>query len=598
MEAAKPNPEDTLSVSSENEEELARHDRMKSPRDEEMIAVEKELSSYQDIEVPIELENEDSVAVKYDSFRVEETNSPLPLSPITEVSPDAEAPPRPDSDMQRLFTSSELPVNATIADTLDKELDDLLKFSESSSAANIPQPVAVATSSQNEDLTPSDAIVTPPPMFDSPPPPKPKTEAPKRVVKRPAPPPPKPKPKTVATPTEPELEQDAETKSVDSKDSTGLISDNPFRQSPKRSESPDLVTQMQALAYSKSITSSTDWAVTKPQGTSQPAQSENTSSSPSRYSQREQTLQEKKTSSLPRNIASRVNQSPYYPNQSAKPQSLGISSNEFNSTPGTSPYHTTPLESTTPKLVEVMGDIKIQHVMKTRWRPKSTSADSQTPEHQPPPANHSKAERSATLPNIYNGYMNGAPKGIGSGISRPGQTLPRFQPIPVKGNPYQQNLQQQQQPWKSQEELRANYVQQKARPRMASTPDGTQEYRIHKSMSLPRGSLDSTRNGRANTWSANKVGGPVTLDGYQVVYATQPSSPHDLCSRCHQPLGQGTVLALPSLKTVYHVKCFVCRVCRGPLTQGGQSTSVMIKNRQPHCRYCISGENGKNTLRS
>lgn len=604
MEAAKPTLEDTQSVSaSENEEE-------REQTNEEIIPAEMEgeSDSDQEIEAPIELESEDTVAIKYDTFRVEETNSPLPLTPITEVS---EMSPRPDGNE---FTSSGLPVTVPPPDdkepgeTLDRELDELLKFSESSSAPDTPQPIAVAMSSQNEDLTPSDAIVTPPPMFDSPPPPKPKSEAPKRVAKRPAPPPPKPKPKRETTPPEPQSEQEAEPeapamKVVDTSPSKGLegtIYDNPFQ----RSHSPDLVTQMQALAYSKSITFSADWMVTKPQGTTQP---DNNSSSPSRYSQRQTTEQEKKTSSLPRNMhMGLLHQSLYQQNQSANPrqQNPAISSNGFNLAPSNTTTAPLALESTTPKLVEVVGNIKIQHVMKKRWTPKSSSVSAEaSPEHQQPPANNSKG-RSATLPNIFNGYghaTNGAPvvaKGIGTGIGRPsgvGQTQMRFQPIPAKGNPYQQNLQQQEsQPWRSQEELRANQkASQYARQRFASTPDGTQDYRLQKSTSLPRGSVDNTRNSKANTWTASRGGGATTVDGYQVVYATQASSPHNLCSRCHQPLGQGTVLSLPTLKTVYHVKCLVCRVCRGTLTQGGQSTSVLVKNRQPHCRYCISGDNGK-----
>lgn len=614
MEAAKPSPEDTLSFSTSEEIE---DDRMSSPRDEQTKEQPSRLLyDEQDIQSPIELESEESVAVKYDSFRVEELNSPQPLSPITEVSQDAEV--SPDVDIQD--PSETPPPYEDPAEMFDRELDELLKFSQSSSKANTPQPEMVVSPMQNEEWTHSDVIVTPPPMFDSPPPPKPKSEAPKRVVKRPAPPPPKPKPEVVpipkpevmpkpkpevvpepnpeATPIAPQpSEQEAPiANTVDnSPPVNGMVSDDPFQ----RSQSPDLVTQMQELAYSKGITSSADWGI-KGQ-----LQSETKNPPPSHHFQKPSP---QKMSSLPRNMPAGVlNQLPYYhQNQAIKnpSRSLAFTSNGSTSTPNYT-------ESTVPKLIEVVGDIKIQHVMKKRWTPKSSSAEPspiQTPEYQQTTSNY-LSERSATLPNFYNGNghtSNGGQrvgissvvmaKGIGSGIGRPGvgQNPNKFQPIPAKGNPYQQSLQQQQQLWQSQEELRGNYNQQKAnqyaRQRLTSTPEGTRDYKVQKSMSLPRGSMGNSN--RANTFSTNR-GGVAPIDGYQVAYTTQASNPHDLCSRCHQSLGPGTVLALPSLKTVYHVKCFVCRVCRGPLTQGGQSTSVMIKKRQPHCGSCISGDNGK-----
>ena len=643
MAATKPTMEDTLSFSaSENEEEVT-GDWTSSHMDDHTRG--QQLNSDEETLGPVELENENSIAIKYDAFRVEESNSPLPLSPITEVSPDAEM--STDADTQADISAASPPPPDDPAEMLDKELDDLLNFSGSTgktgntpqAEGNVPQeegglPQAEenVTPTQNEELTPSDAIVTPPPMFDSPPPPKPKTEAPKRVAKRPAPPPPKPKPKPEATPaTAPQPLEEEEAPVESSVDSSsppppvnGMLSDDPFQ----RSQSPDLVTQMQELAYSKSITSSADWGVLQVKPAT-PDQAKPNTYDPFRYSQGQLA---QRTMSLPRNMpTASLNQSPYHQNQAAKfpPQSLAISSNGPTSTLNNT-------EQATPKLVEVLGDIKIQQVRKKRWTPKSSSAEPspvQTPEHL-------LQSRSATLPNVYNGYgysSNGGgqtgqgigmpsvvmAKGIGAGIGRPagmgGQNQNKFQPIPARGNPYQQTMQQQQQQmqsqqmqsqqmqsqqmpaqqsWKSQEELRqlGTYNQQRgnqyARQRLSSTPEGTRDYRVQKSMSLPRG-YDSRMNGnRANTIAGNR-GGATSVDGYQVAYTTQVNNPHDLCSRCHQPLGQGSVLTLPGLRTVYHVKCFVCRVCRSALSQGGQSTSVMIKNRQPHCRFCVSGENGK-----
>jgi hypothetical protein len=623
MEAAIPNTDDTMSFSaSENEEELAearvsspRYDQAKEPQQPHLLVGEQETP------VPTKMESENSVvaSVKYDSFRVEESNSPLPLSaeeiPGVEVLPEVSTRDVPDN-----IVTVSLPPEEDEDDDgndddpsrmLDKELDELLKFSESRNKTNsAPEAVRVETPTRNES-TPSDAIVTPPPMFDSPAPPptKPKTEAPKRVVKRPAPPPPKPIPQTQATPTSPSPPLAQEAPTVSSVDSSpppinGMDSDSLFQ----RSESPDLVTQMQALAYSKSITSNTDWngaAQTKPNPYQQP---ENKNPpSPARYPPKQTAY---KTSSLPRNMHVSTGlgkQSPHHQDPSVKnpPQSLAFSSNELASN----------TEPATPKMVEVLGDLKIQHVMKKRWTPKSSSAEPspvQTPEHKQLTSRY-QTDRSSTMPNLYNGFghstNNGVgqasvgissvvmAKGIGAGLGRPGmggqnQGGMKFQPIPARGNPYQQNMSQQRQTWKSQEELAATSQNQQksqlARQRMASTPDGTKDYRIQKSMSMPRGGMTANR---SNTFTASRGG--ATADGYQVAYTTQASNAHDLCSRCHQALGQGTVLALPSLRTVYHVKCFVCRVCRGSLSQGGKSTSVLIKNRQPHCRFCVSGDNGK-----
>ncbi len=498
-------------------------------------------------------------------------------------------------------------------------------------------------------------------MFESPPPPKPKSVAPKRIVKRPAPPPPKPKPKVAATPTKPDpvatpakpdpvatpakpdtvamvTEPDLRTtpdlvttptkpiatptefkllakptkskpiatptepepvtkptKSLEEEDITtpavngielsslpdDLLSDSLFQ----RSQSPDLVTQMQELAYSKSIAHRASWEL--------PQQPEHWSSASKITSSPPQEQQEMKTSSLPRNIHTAVLQSPYH----SPPQNLALSSGL-----------TAAEASNTPKLVEVLGNIKIQRVMKQRWTPKSSSTEP-SPVHTPDQATMPASYRSATLPNKnyqQNGYGHNpggrglgissvvAAKGIGAGIGR-GQN--KFQPIPVKGNPYQnKSLQQQQQsqPWRSQEELSGHNHQKTnaARLRQASTPDGMRDHRVKKSMSMPRGNMDV--NSRANTWGTGKAAAP-SQDGYSIAYSVHSSNPHDLCSRCHQPLGQGTVLSMPSLKTVYHAKCFICRVCREPLAHGGQSTTITIKNRQPHCRFCISGENGNPT---
>lgn len=592
-------------------------------------------SNEQKVDEANENESDNMVAIKIDSFRVEESSSPLPLSPITEVSSDADLYQMPE---RTVSTSPALPSDDAEdpVDMLDRELNELMKFSESnnkSGTSSAPPPTVMSTTpTQDEGTRPLSEVVTPPPMFSSPPPPKPTSVAPKRVVKRPAPPPPKPKPKQeVSSPTETKTpEQEMETPKVNGDSPGAPIS--PDAQEAflpttfQRSWSPDLVTQMQELAYSKSITSELDMTDGKPRDSAQLAyegaqMDDRNPSSPYRHS-----WQQLKPSSVQGGLQLQPSagvQLPFHqnyqqqqvfpPQQSVQtpPQNLALSSNGH-----TAMLKSASTETTTPKLIEVLGDIKIHRVVKTRWTPKNTSSaeasPAQTPQQEQSQTHVNRyKERSATLPNIMHHQQNGGTSfeafkegkqgyGISSAVVARGigsvnpQDQKRYSQPTIANNPYQpQTLQQQQQrqrslAWRSQEELRINQQklgQQMHSRRLASTPNDSLSYRVQKSKSLPRGSGSnsySTGRGRA-------------ADGYQVAYAVQAGNPYDLCSRCHQSLGKGTVLSVPGLKTQYHVKCFVCRVCRGMLTQGGQSTTVMMKNMLPHCQFCISGDNGRSS---
>ena len=664
---------------------------------------------------------DNSVAIKIDSFRVEETNSPLPLSPITEVSSEVEvnqihvvatspvhvvtspehisplehvtsspkhvisspehvisspehvvsspehvasspeyvrvvsspenvasspenivsSPEHVNSSLKRDVSSPDSsPSSEDPMDTLDRELNDLLKFSEEAAArrASVEQ-----TSSRKNSTTPSD-IVTPPPMFDTSVPPKPTTEAPKRVVKRAAPPPPKPKPKPVAASTvipDGPANNVVEVSEVNSEESkTPPVEHEAFLPTPyqqQRSESPDLVTQMEALAYSKSITSDIS---------SMPVSIPTTSASTQQQSYQPKAFSTQTNGVTSKPLSTSTPQQPPSPEKTFTTQSNGSIPGQLQLQaqvlPNTSPQHygdvgtktpTSPSADTTntPRLMEVLGDIKIHRVVKTRWTPKSNGSSAepspaQTPDQQPQslptpqqssqtPSSHFSS-RAATLPSNVRRQQNGMgqypaynrngnvstggskPVGISSGthvvargLGSNGTGLNRYS----QPNPY--NMQRSgTMPWRSQEELRFHSTQppHMRSQRLASTPDGSRDYRVQKTMSMPRGSMEDWKSSRTNSTTTSTAGGRERqVDGYQVAYTVPPSSPYDLCSRCHQPLGQGVVLSVPKIRTQYHTKCFVCRVCRGPLSQGGQSTTVLMKNMQPHCQYCVSSENGK-----
>ena len=265
------------------------------------------------------------------------------------------------------------------------------------------------------------------------------------------------------------------------------------------------------------------------------------------------------------------------------------------------------------------GGIRIQRVQKTRWTPKSNSNEpgvsSHTPDQEVPsltPQHHHspgkpRDDRCATLPNMRHQNakqkmspsrerrdqnQSGSPavvaRGIGGlsvGLGDARRTPASGQPVRTSStNPYQpRNLQQ---AWKSQEELRNQRVNSTA-SRKATTPDGSKVFRVNPSNSFSQGPVNGQRN-RAKTWSNAAV-----QDGFQAAYTGQPKNPYDLCSRCHQPLGQDNIVSVPMLRTQYHPKCLVCRVCKTPLSSGAKTTSILMKNKQPHCKSCGSSNGSK-----
>ena len=188
-----------------------------------------------------------------------------------------------------------------------------------------------------------------------------------------------------------------------------------------------------------------------------------------------------------------------------------------------------------------------------------------TPQHHHSPG-RPRDDRCATLPNMrhQNGKQKVSPsrerrdqnpsgspavvaRGIGGlsvGVGDARRTTPAGgQPLRASStNPYQpRNLQQ---AWKSQEELRNQRVNSSAAAaRKATTPDGSKVLGVKQSNSFSQGPADGRRN-RAKTWSNVAV-----QDGFQAAYTGQPKNPHDLCSRCHQPLGQDNIVSVLMLRT-------------------------------------------------
>ena len=280
MEANKPKGElveSDLSLGSEDEGLVPDMDEEK---DKNIMSVARKQPStlYTEdiVQTPKVRENDISTAIKIDTFRVEESSSPLPLSPITEVSSDGESQRVQDhaiSPVANLSVSPAPPPPQPTEDpeeTLDKELNELMKFSGTVVAERKSK--SPTTPTHEKGARPLSDIVTPPPMFDSPPPPKPTSAAPKRVVKRPAPPPPKLKAKqepaaeeeereeTPMTPVTPEIPETPEKTQPADKDEDDDAFAPPTSSSAQelfqpiqRPKSPDLLAQIQQLAYTKSI---------------------------------------------------------------------------------------------------------------------------------------------------------------------------------------------------------------------------------------------------------------------------------------------------------------------------------------------------------
>ena len=426
----------------------------------------------------------------------------------------------------------------------------------------------------------------PPPLFESPPPPKPTAKAPKRQVKKEVPPPPKPKPK----------------------------------------KKPAYLAEVTALTSTAETTN--EVSVTKTEGVRSPESKNNVRSNV--------------TSPTPRFTPPPP---PVSPPPRLSPLELNLTS---TTTPTTKPVIAKEVGTVTPDDVEIVGNIKIHRVQRTRWTPKGSSTQtvaspSLSAEEQfrqrfqqhytqqfastptstkqngitgTPESNQTAQQKSTPYANAQPINKRNSPKqhwpidrrytqpanmvGWQMPLKRDDKTIsasthvliPNQAPVPPRTH------------WKSQEELRIKtqapiptynqQPQQKKHPiavRQQSTPVSTNQY---KSKSLPRGKMDNWRVNRSNTWSTALVKGSTQRpkDGIQPAYAVQASTQYELCSRCHQPLGMGTIMSIPSMKMQYHTQCFVCRVCRAPLVKSAQNTSVLIKGMHPHCRFCGSNDQG------
>ncbi len=316
-------------------------------------------------------------------------------------------------------------------------------------------------------------------------------------------------------------------------------------------------------------------------------------------------------------------------------------------TPISQPLQVKELGPVTPDDVEIVGNIKIHCVQRTRWTPKGSSTEvANTPEDQnkqryqqhftqmwaQPASKQTFPSKQTITPTStrQNGYPEpnrGKATTPNSGAHAHLRTSPRTahdmnkrytQPVSMAGwqhpigrdkslsksnrnvSPQQQQMPIKKPNWKSQEELRIH--------RNVPPPNGSTEQQWTrttpvrqqsmptqqqlKTQSLPRGNNDWRVN-RSSTWS--RGGGSRSIDGQQSAVAIKAKSPYDLCSRCHKQLGTETIMSIPNLKAHYHASCFVCRMCRAPLVRSPHNTVVLIKGMHPHCKYCVLSDQG-NTL--
>ena len=161
---------------------------------------------------------------------------------------------------------------------------------------------------------------------------------------------------------------------------------------------------------------------------------------------------------------------------------------------------------------------------------------------------------------------------------------------------YHQQQQQQHRPQQhkqpQQQYSPGQHTQYNAGYRQNSIPNG--HMGSYQSASLPRSKHEDWRVNRSNTWSAMDRS---AKDGPQAAYAVKAGNPYELCSRCHQMLGGGPVMAIPGAKTQYHLQCFVCRMCRSPLVGTiPKNTLVIMKSRHPHCHRCVANNKGRCTV--
>ena len=320
------------------------------------------------------------------------------------------------------------------------------------------------------------------------------------------------------------------------------------------------------------------------------------------------------------------------------------------STPSKGSYHKEEMRTQTTEDVEIIGAMKISRVQRTKWTPKGSLTEFVTSPTAPirgpfqeqfqqhysyPMENSTESGRSEVQQrpgkrsDVYQRYsqpervLMGAEYLNSHGMQQvPGKHQPsthwksqeelRIKQLPQQNHNGQQSHQQQQQQQptqhrrtppqqhhthqRQQQQQQQTYTpthhkQQAASYRQSSVPNGhTGKGASYQSASLPRSRQEDVRVNRSKTWSAVDRG---PKDGPHPAYAVKAGNPYELCSRCHQMLGGGPVMAIPGAKTQYHLQCFVCRMCRNPLVGTiPKNTLVIMKNRHPHCHRCVSSSKG------
>lgn len=309
-------------------------------------------------------------------------------------------------------------------------------------------------------------------------------------------------------------------------------------------------------------------------------------------------------------------------------------------------YHKEEMRTLTSEDVEIIGEMKISRVQRTKWTPKGSLTEFVTPPRTPTKGpfqdqlqqhysyptqdgdlsdftgRHSsnEAQKASKRSEAYQRYSQPEKESEYDTLSKSTYQLSHGAQQTTPERPWQHKTL-----WKSQEELRIkqkpqnhigqqlqqwpqqyhpvqqDYHQQQYTPnrqtthpsdtyRQSSVPNGHMGTGGYKSTSLPRNRQEDWRVNRSHTWSAVDRS---SRDGPQPAYAVKAGNPYELCSRCHQMLGGGPIMTIPGAKTHYHLQCFVCRVCRNPLVGTvPKNTLVIMKSRHPHCHRCVSNNKG------
>jgi len=159
--------------------------------------------------------------------------------------------------------------------------------------------------------------------------------------------------------------------------------------------------------------------------------------------------------------------------------------------------------------------------------------------------------------------------------------------------------------WKPQPELSPEEKQRREferRAEMQRQMERLQKKEKHKSPSsttfnqMSQLSPNSTLSYNSSVFASTAASFTATANTVTAVHVPKQAASthsHQICACCNAPLGYERAMAISNLGLMYHLKCFVCCVCHAPLATGLERTNVLIRNSQPHCKFCYSTDSGE-----